>query len=172
MTDTPAPRRHRAEPEAVEFGDQIIIDHIVIGEADESLSGQRAAVVMLDRGAGWLDCQPVADKSAGEAYRALDDFAGPTAVVWSFFSDNSPELIRAANDLAATPGRPATNGVAERAVRSVLDGTHTVLKVLGCHCDIGHLLPVIGVSSTTLRHVTGIAHGISDTKGTLQGPTE
>ena len=51
-------------------------------------------------------------------------------------SAHSPELIRAARDLSwvhgtATPGRPATNGVAERAVRSVLEGTRTVLEQAG-----------------------------------------
>ena len=49
---------------------------------------------MLDRGTEWLDCQPVLDMSAGEAYRALEDFAGPKAVVRSFYSDNSPALIK------------------------------------------------------------------------------
>ena len=78
----------------------------------------------------------MADKSTEESVRALGDFVGPKVNVANFYSDNSPELIRAAKDLSwvhgtATPGRPATNGVAERAVRSVLEGTRTVLEQAG-----------------------------------------
>ena len=83
-----------------------------------------------------LLCLCAGKKSADEAIRALGDFVGPKFSVANFYSDNSPELIRAARQLnwvhgTATPGRPATNGVAERAVRSVLEGTRTVLEQAG-----------------------------------------
>ena len=115
-------------------------------------------------------------ESAGEAYRALEDFAGPKAVVRSFYSDNSPELIRAAKDLAwihgtATPGRPATNGVAERAVRSVLDGTRTILEnaemplqywtLASRHWCFSHNIETRdGDSSWNQRHKTGHFKGL------------
>ena len=47
-----------------------------------------------------------------------------------------PELIEAAKELGwrhstSSPGRPATNGIAERAVRTVLEGARTVLQQSG-----------------------------------------
>ena len=118
------------------FGENVTADHVIINESDEGVDGERAALVILDRGTGWIDCYPVAVKTAEESVRALGDFVGPIVEVANFYSDNSPELIRAARDLSwvhgtATPGRPATNGVAERAVRSVLEGTRTVLEQAG-----------------------------------------
>ena len=49
---------------------------------------------------------------------------------------DSRELIKAAQDLGiphgtSTPGRPQTNGVAERAARSVVEGTRTCLEHAG-----------------------------------------
>ena len=63
---------------------------------------------------------PVADKSSDEAVLSLQHFAGTATIM--HFSDNSPGLVAAACQLQwphmiATPGRPATNGVAERAAR-------------------------------------------------------
>ena len=53
-----------------------------------------------------------------------------------FYSDCAPELIRAAKDLGllhdtATPNRPDTNCVAERAVRKVIEGTKAALEQTG-----------------------------------------
>ena len=52
------------------------------------------------------------------------------------YSDNSPELVKAARELGvahgvAVPHRPQTNGVAERAVRAVVEGTRTLLEQAG-----------------------------------------
>jgi hypothetical protein len=136
MTTAPARKTYRPVPDPQAFGENVTADHVVINEHDEGVDGERAALVILDRGTGWIDCYPVADKTAEESVRALGDFVGPTVEAANFYSDNSPELIRAARDLSwvhgtATPGRPATNGVAERAVRSVLEGTRTVLEQAG-----------------------------------------
>jgi hypothetical protein len=99
--------------------------------------------------------------------RALGDFVGPKINAASFYADNSPELIRAGRDLswvhgAATPGRPATNAVAERAVRSVLENTRTVPERPGYLPSSGHMPVTTGASGTTSRRRTTAAHG---TKG-------
>ena len=54
----------------------------------------------------------------------------------SFYSNYSPELSKIARDegwrhSTSTPGRPDANGVAERAVRKVCEGTRTALEHAG-----------------------------------------
>ena len=63
-------------------------------------------------------------------------FRGPRDVIKYVYTDNSKELIKAVSDLGlvhgtSTPGRPQTNGVAERAVRTIVEGTRTVLEQAG-----------------------------------------
>ena len=91
---------------------------------------------MIDRATRWFGAYPVADKSADEAFRCLSHFAGPRDVVQSFYSDNSPELKRAALELrwphpTSTPGRPDRNGVAERNVRVATEGARALLMHAG-----------------------------------------
>ena len=84
MTTTPARKTYRPGPEPQAFGENVTADHVVINEHDEGVGGERAALVVLDRGTGWIDCYPVADKSADEATRALGDFVGPKINVANF----------------------------------------------------------------------------------------
>jgi len=120
-----------------EFGDLVTADHVVLNEADKGRHGERACIVVLDRGTGYLGGYPVADKSADEAYTSLAHFAGRAAVA-EFYSDNSHELRCAARQLGwphttSTPGRPSSNAVAERAVRSVVEGGRALLLHAGLH---------------------------------------
>jgi len=128
----------RRDPEEgpKEFGEQVTADHIIVGDADKGRGGERAAVVVLDRATRWFAAYPVPDKSADEAFTCLSHFVGPKAEVKSFYSDNSPELRRAALELrwphpTATPGRPDRNGVAERAVRTAEEGARSLLLHAG-----------------------------------------
>ncbi len=91
------------------------------------MDGAILGVVVRDAFTGWLACYPAAENSADEAHSALNDFVGPKEKVGIFNSDCATELIAAARRLrwrhaTSTPGRPATNGAAERAVRAVLEG--------------------------------------------------
>ena len=66
----------------------------------------------------------------------MHHFAGPSASVKLYYSDNAPELIRAARECGwprdnSTPGVPQTNGVAENAVKYVLNGTRASLLHAG-----------------------------------------
>ena len=137
LTAKPCPRRHRPEEmRAFNFGEIVTADHIIINEDDAGLRGERTALVIKDRGTKWMECHPLPDKSASVAIQALSHFEGGKSVVEKFYSDNAPELISAAEHMGwthetATPGRPATNGVAERAVRSVLEGSHATLSHAG-----------------------------------------
>ena len=71
-----------------------------------------------------------------ESRRAFQLFAGPTAKVDLLYSDGAPELEAAADALGwlhdqSTPDRKQTNGVAERAVKRVLEGSRTSLYQSG-----------------------------------------
>ena len=82
----------------------------------------------------WLDCFALPDKTWEWTYDAFREFLfRDLRYVWT---DNSPELSRARRELGvahgtATPYRPETNGLAERAVRRVLEGTRVVLDQAG-----------------------------------------
>jgi hypothetical protein len=61
---------------------------------------------------------------------------GPEESVEDFYSDNSGELIAVAQELGwrhstSTPGLPQSNGRAERSVRTVLEGTRSLLLASG-----------------------------------------
>jgi hypothetical protein len=97
--------------------------------------GERYAVVVYDRGTRWLQCFPKLSNSSEHTKEAFLSFAGHTAVR-SFYSDRAPEFRAAARELgwefhASVPGRPQSNGVAERAVRRVIEGTRVVLEQSG-----------------------------------------
>ncbi len=160
-----------------QFGDQTTADHLITrDELDKGSEGQETAVVVMDRFTGWRDCYPKASKSADDAYAALLDFQGPKDTVKYFYSDSSPELQKAATDLGwchgtATPGRKESNGVAEAAVKSVIQGTRSILEKAGFKaawwpmavrhwCFATNTAIVEGNSSWQLRHGKGHFSGL------------
>ena len=75
-------------------------------------------------------------KTAEQTLAALRDCRGNGPAVQMVYTDNSPELIKAVRDFGAAhgvavPHRPQTNGVAERAVRAVVEGARTLLDQAG-----------------------------------------
>jgi len=118
------------------FGALVTADHLIAQDiVDESILGDRTAPVVLDRGTQWLDMFPLLSKDFVDTAAALKEFVG-IAVVQDFYSDCSPELKKVAEfngwkHTTSTPGRPETNGVAERAVRTVIEGTRTALEHAG-----------------------------------------
>ena len=63
---------------------------------DRGINGETCALVILDVATDFIECYPTKQKSADEAYSAMDEFEGPTRVVVRFHSDNAPELNKAA----------------------------------------------------------------------------
>ena len=112
-------------------------DHFVTkDDFDQSIDGDKAGIVIKCRGSKWIDIYPTKGKSSVEAEAAFADFEGPWKTVQYFYSDDAPELLSAARARGwtqgtATPGRPETNGIAENAVRQVLEGTRTALEHAG-----------------------------------------
>ena len=115
------------------FGDIICCDHIVTHNRDIiSYDGDQNALVIKDLATGWIECAPVAMKSADEAYVAPQNFVARNEDIQCVYSDGSGEIKSAVAQLGwrhntSTPGRPQNNGIAERAVKDCLNGARTVL---------------------------------------------
>ncbi len=112
-----------------------------------------------------MDCFPAQDKSAASTEDALRHFIGAHKVK-RLYSDCSLELEAACKTLritqdTSTPNRPETNGVAERAVRRVCEGTRAVLLQSGlphrwwteaakCYCVLRNVCePATTTNATT-----------------------
>ena len=122
---------------AKNFGDVITMGHIdSTGDLGISLSGNSAALVVRDIATGWLDGYPAGSKSTEDVVSALQNFVASTEKVGYVASDFASEYIKACRQLGyrhrtSTPGRPQTNGVAERAVREALEGTRAAMHQVG-----------------------------------------
>ena len=131
------PCKTHASFEPCDFGTEVCGDTIITNaEYNWGLDGEENAVVLYDRGSKWTGGYPTATKTHLEAVEAMNHFVGPGGKILRFYSDKAPELVRAAHDKGichdtATPGRPDTNGVAERIVQKVVEGTKAVLYQAG-----------------------------------------
>ncbi len=135
------------EPDAVEpaipvkLGAQVAADHLIRkddGEEDDGIPTDTVAVVLLDRGTGWIDVYPKGYKSTEHTVEAFQHIAGAKDKATRFYCDDAPELKAAARECAwristATTGQPQTNGVAERSVRTVREGGGCGMVQSGLH---------------------------------------
>ena len=130
----------RSDPDKdgpTKFGEQVTLDHIVTLHPDASCyEGMADAVVLKDRATGWVDIFPLADKGTENTLKALRGFLAPGETLKEVWGDGSGEITGACEAMKwplqrSTPGRPQTNGVAERAVRACLEGTRTILEQSG-----------------------------------------
>ena len=132
---TRAPCRRRkgeAVPRAEKIGDLITADHKVLSDNCESRNNHRHAVVVQDLATQWIQAYPCKTKTSQETQRSLQKFLEPERNPTVIYTDNSLEFGKACEDLSwnhctSTPHRSETNGIAERAVRRVKEGTSAVL---------------------------------------------
>merc|ERR1712015_289229 len=91
--------------------------------------------------------------------KSFQKFLGPQVKAQHVYTDNSKEFIKALDDLGmshdtSTPYRPQTNGVAERAVRRVKEGTSCALVQSGmssawwnwamrCYCMLRNVVDLL-----------------------------
>ena len=125
-----------AVPRAKTFGDLITADHKVVNEGGESRNNHRYAVVVQDLATQWIQAYPCKNKTSQETQRSLQKFLEPERKPKVIYTDNSLEFGKACEDLSwnhstSTPHRSETNGIAERAVRRVKEGTSAVLLQSG-----------------------------------------
>ena len=137
ITRAPCRRRNGgAEPPAENFGDLITADHNVFSEGRESRNNHRYAVVVQDLATQWIQAYPCKTKTSQETQRSLQKFLEPERKPKVIYTDNSLKFGKACEDLSwnhctSTPHRSETNGIAERALRSVKEGTSAVLLQSG-----------------------------------------
>ena len=137
ITRAPCRRRNGgAVPRAENFGDLITADHKVLSDNCESRNNHRYAVVVQDLATQWIQAYPCKTKTSQETQRSLQKFLEPDRNPKVIYTDNSLEFGKACEDLSwnhctSTPHRSETNGIAERAVRRVKEGTSAVLLQSG-----------------------------------------
>ena len=137
ITRAPCRRRNgEAVPRAVNFGDLITADLKVLSDNCESRNNHRYAVVVQDPATQCIQAYPCKNKTSQETQRSLQKFLEPERKPKVIYTDNSLEFGKACEDLSwnhctSTPHRSETNGIAERAVRRVKEGTSAVLLQSG-----------------------------------------
>ena len=137
ITRAPCRRRNGgAVLRAENFGDLITADHKVLSEDCESQNNHRYAIVVQDLDTQWIQSYPCKTKTSQETQRSLQKFLEPNRKPKVIYTDNSLEFGKACEDLSwnhwtSTPHRSETNGIAERAVRRVKEGTSAVLLQSG-----------------------------------------
>ena len=137
ITRDPCRRRNgEAVPRAENLGDLITADHKVLSENCEARNNHRYAIVLQDLATQWIQSYPCKTKTSQETQRSLQKFLEPDRKPKVTYTDNSLEFGKACEDLSwnhciSTPHRSETNGIAERAVRGVKEGTSAVLLQSG-----------------------------------------
>ena len=118
------------------FGDAVTCDHKILNEDQEDRENDRNIFVILDRFTQFIQAYAAPTKSAVETMKAFQNFFEPGQKPLHTYSDNSKEIKLACDQLGyshdtSTPHRSETNGIAERAVRRVKEGTAAVLTQSG-----------------------------------------
>ena len=146
ITRAPCRRRNGgAVLRAERFGDLITADHKVLSEGCESRNNHRYAIVVQDLATQWIQSYPCKKKKTSqETQRSLQKFLVPDRKPKVIYTDNSLEFGKAGEDLSwnhctSTPHRSGTNGIAERAVRRVKEGTSAVLLQSGPNENCGQI---------------------------------
>ena len=101
------------------------------------ITGERTALVVLDRATGYKDCFPLMSKDAIDAHGAMLEFLGEDlAKTKRIHTDMAGELIKAIRMLGtphskSTPYRHQSNAHCERTVRRIVEGARTLLDNAG-----------------------------------------
>ena len=124
------------EVKAEKFGDHITADFIVTRDEDELGIEEKSALVVKDIATGFMYVYPNARRTTNAAILAIKHFVGRNEQIGVFYSDNAPELISAMKILQcrhvlSRDYISKSNAQAERAVRSVLEGTRVNLLQAG-----------------------------------------
>ena len=131
-------------PKAEHFGDLITADPKVLGEGCASRNNSRYAVVVQDSATQWIQSDQCKTKTTQETQKNLMKFLEPKRKPKVIYTDKSLEFGKSCEDLSwnhstSTPHRSETNGIAERAVRRVKEGTSAVLLHSGLVKNSGRI---------------------------------
>ena len=103
---------------------------------DRNRNNHRYAVVVQDLATLWIQSYPCKTRTSQETQKNLMKFLEPTRKPKVIYTDNSLEFGKSCEELSwnhctSTPHRSETNGIAESAVRRVIEGTSAVLLQSG-----------------------------------------
>ena len=137
MTRSPC-SRHTGEVllRVEKFGDLITAEHKVLDEESEPRNNHPYAVVVQDLAAQWIQSYRCKTKTLQETEKSVRKFFEPLQKTTFIYADSSSEPGKSCEDLlwhhrASTFYCSETNGVAERVVRGVKEGTSAVLLQSG-----------------------------------------
>ena len=173
-------------PKPLKFRDSLSADHKILNDDDDddddddaSREADRVAMIILDRYSRWLQGYACKSKSAAECIKYFKRFAGPQFKPEHVYSDNSKELISACSELGwahdtSTPHRSETNGVIERSVRTVKEGTSAALiqsglddawwpQAMACYCFLKAVVNILDDNKTAFerRHDSSFSGPVS-----------
>ena len=126
----------RSRTSSCKFWWLITADQKVLSENCESRNNHRYAIVVQDLATQWIQSYPCKTNTSQETQRSVQTFLEPGRKPKVIYTDNSLEFGKACEDhswnhCTSTPHRSETNGIAERAVRRVKEGTSAVLLQSG-----------------------------------------
>ena len=120
----------------------------------------------------WLQSYPCKTKTSQETQKSLLKFLEPTRKPKVIYTDNSLEFGKSCEEVSwnhctSTPHRSETNGIAERAVRRVKEGTLAVLLQSGldtewwadsmeCYCYLRNIQDLLSDGKTPYERRFGI----------------
>ena len=151
-------RNGGAVPRDENFGDLTTADHKVLSNW-ESRNNHRYAVVVQDLASQWIQSYPCKTKTSQETQRSLQKFLELDRKPKVIYTDNSLEFRKACEDLSwshctSTPHRSETNGIAERAVRRVKEGTSAVFLQSGLNESlVGRFYGMLHLSAKRHRFI-------------------
>ena len=119
-------------PRAEKVGDLTTADHKVLKEECESRKSHRYVVIVPDSAMQWLQTLSGKTKTSRETEKSSRRLLEPK----ENYTDNSLEFGKVCEELlwnhcTSFPHRSETNGIAERAVRRVKEGTPAILLQSG-----------------------------------------
>ena len=123
------------------FADQITADYSIMGPNEESRHHHRANLIVQDNSpCKWLMAYPGRSNNSGHTQHSMSHFCGPGVVPKMVYTDGGQEFGSAFAKLGwppqtSTPHRPQTNGIAERSVERVNQGTSCQISQSGLDCD-------------------------------------
>ena len=151
-------------PLPIQFGSIIVADHMKFNNRDEAVGGRNYALGIMDRHTGWTDGYPSVGKSTETNTAAFRQFAASSDKIDNCWIDNAPELVSACKALGyrrhlSIENRPQSNGVAERNIRRILEGTRAALHDSGlsqrywhvamrCYCALRNFVDIWKLDKT------------------------